>query len=246
MTDPVFAVKDVAFSYPGSSPVLRNISFDVRPGERIAVMGANACGKSTLLHLLDGLYFPDSGEICAYGTPLTEDSVESQPFMHLFRSKVGFLFQNSDAQLFCPTVEEELEFGPLQLQLSMDQVNSRVNDMLQLFEIDHLRKRSPHTLSGGEKKRVALAGLMTCSPAVILLDEPGSGLDPRTLRWFGSLFDSLNRSGVTLIMSSHDLRFVAKTAERALIISEEHSLVFDGPVSEALKNEELLESVNLI
>jgi cobalt/nickel transport system ATP-binding protein len=244
MADPVYSVKDIAFSYPGSSPVLQDISFEVHPGERIAVMGANACGKSTLLHLLDGLYFADSGVIRAYGTPLTEDSVESQPFMHLFRSKVGFLFQNSDAQLFCPTVEEELEFGPL--QMGTDDVRSRVDDMLHLFEIDHLRKRAPHTLSGGEKKRVALASLMTCSPAVILLDEPGSGLDPRTLRWFGSLFESLHRSGVTLIMSSHDLGFVEETADRALILSEEHSLIYDGPAPEALKNKELLESVNLI
>ncbi|MHC9538531.1 MAG: energy-coupling factor ABC transporter ATP-binding protein [Vulcanimicrobiota bacterium] len=246
MTDTVYRVKDLEFSYPGSSPVLQNISFTINSGEKIAIMGANACGKSTLLHLLNGLYFADRGEIKAYGTLLTEDAVESPPFMHLFRSRVGFLFQNSDAQLFCPTVEEELEFGPLQLQLSMDDVKRRVDDALHLFEIAHLRSRAPHTLSGGEKKRVALASIMTCSPAVILLDEPGAGLDPRTLRWFRHFFKSLNSAGATLILSSHDLRFVEETTDRALIISEEHSLVYDGPTCDALKDNELLASVNLI
>jgi cobalt/nickel transport system ATP-binding protein len=178
--------------------------------------------------------------------PLTEVGVETPPFSRQFRQQVGFLFQNSDAQLFCTTVEEELAFGPLQLRLPPDQVTARVEDALGLFEIGRLRDRSPQTLSGGEKKRVALAALFTCGPRVILLDEPSASLDPRTQQWLVEFLDALHRSGVTLVIASHDLDFVTETTDRALILSEEHRLVYDGPVADGLADLDLLLRANLI
>ncbi len=246
MPEHIFEVEGICYSYSGGSPVLRDIGFSIQAGECVAILGANASGKSTLLHLLDGLYFPTLGRISAFGGALTEESVETLPFSRKFRQQVGFLFQNSDAQLFCTTVEEELAFGPLQLRLRAEEVERRVDDTLRLFEIEHLRARSPQTLSGGEKKKVALAGIITCGPRVVLADEPSSGLDPRTQQWLTEFLARLRASGVTLIIASHDLSFVAEIADRTLILSEDHRLVHDGPARDALSDLDLLLSVNLI
>ena len=246
MSGSVFEVKGLVYSYPGGAPVLKDVSFTVGEGERVAILGANASGKSTLLHLLDGLLFASAGSVVALGTRLTEESVEAPPFSREFRRTIGFLFQNSDAQLFCPTVEEELAFGPLQLGLSEEQIGQRVSDILALIGIEPLRHRSPQTLSGGEKKKVALAALLTCGPRVILMDEPSASLDPRTQQWLAEFLQGLQSQGITLVMSSHDLGFIAETTERALIISEDHRLIYDGPVSEALRDLDLLLSANLI
>lgn len=243
----VFRAKNATYSYTAnSSPVLRDISMAISDGERVAILGANASGKSTLLHLLDGLYFVNSGRIEAFGVELTEDSVETPPFSREFRQKVAFLFQNSDAQLFCASVEEELAFGPLQLKLRKSEIARRIGETMELVGIGRLRGRSPQTLSGGEKKKVALAGLITCAPQVILMDEPTAGLDPRTQQWLVEFMDMLSRAGVTLITASHDLSFIAEAADRALILSEEHRLVYDGPIDAALSDLDLLLSVNLI
>jgi cobalt/nickel transport system ATP-binding protein len=242
----VYEVENVTYEYPGGVRALNGLSFTLAAAERVAILGANACGKSTLLHLLNGLQFASTGEIRAFGVRLTEESVETPPFCRQFRQQVGFLFQNSDAELFCTTVEEELAFGPLQLRLSREEVTQRVDDALTLFEIGHLRRRSPQTLSGGEKKRVALAANFTCRPTVLLLDEPSAGLDPRTQQWLVEFLEVLHGAGVTLIVTSHDLDFVAETTDRALILSEEHRLVFDGPVAAGLNDLDLLLAANLI
>ena len=246
MSEEIFIAKNVDYFYPGGLCALRGINFSVAQGESVAILGANATGKSTLLHLLDGLYFACAGEVRAFGAVLTEAGVETPPFSREFRKQVGFLFQNSDAQLFCATVEEEIAFGPLQLRLPTAEVKKRVDDTLRLFEIENLRERSPQTLSGGEKKKVALAGIIACGPKVILMDEPSAGLDPRTQAWLAEFIGTLRKSGVALIISSHDLSFVAEISERALILSEDHRLLFDGPVREALTNLDLLLSANLI
>jgi cobalt/nickel transport system ATP-binding protein len=246
MVEPIFQARNIHYSYPGGAKALSGLSFSIAANESIAILGANACGKSTLLNLLNGLYFADQGEIVAFGKTLTEDNVETPPFSRQFRQQVGFLFQNSDAQLFNATVEEELAFGPLQLRLPPEMVEKRVTDALNLLGIENLRNRPPQKLSGGEKKKVALASILTCGPRVILMDEPGAGLDPRTLQWLTEFMDVLRGSGVTLVTASHDLSFVAETAQRALVLSEDHKLVYDGNTREALSNLDLLLSVNLI
>ena len=246
LSEPIFEIENLEYRYPGGGVALRDVSFSVKAGERVAVLGANGSGKSTLLHLMNGLYFPVGGSISAFGTRLTEETVDTPPFSHWFRRQVGFLFQNSDAQLFCARVDEELAFGPLQLRLPQADVEQRVADTLRLLEIEHLRQRSPQQLSEGEKKKVALASVLAMGPSVLLLDEPSSGLDPRTQQWLIEFLDELHHSGVTLITASHDLSFVADTADRALVLSEDHRLVRDAACREVLADTDLLLSVNLI
>jgi len=242
----VFRAEHVDYHYPGGPLALRDISFSVAAGERVAVLGANGSGKSTLLHLLDGLYFADRGSVLALGTRLTESSIETLPFARYFRQQVGFLFQNSDAQLFCARVDEELAFGPLQLRLPPPEVERRVNDILRLLEIERLRERSPQRLSEGEKKKVALGSILTCAPRVLLLDEPSAGLDPRTRDWLVDLVDSLHREKVTLVIATHDLGLARELADRAILLSEDHRLVRDAPMREVLGDRELLWSANLV
>jgi len=243
----LFKVDNVSFEYAQGRKCLDEVSFAIRAGERTALLGANGSGKSTLLHLLDGLYFADSGRVEAFGNVLTEDSVETAPFGPHFRSQVGFLFQNSDAQLFCSTVEEELAFAPLQMKsLTRDQIQARITDTLALLEIPHLRGRTPQALSAGEKKQVALASLLVVSPSVLLLDEPTAGLDPRSQSVLIDILEQLHEAGLTLITATHDLTLLPHLADRALVLNEVHRLVADAPVSEVLDNTDLLFEVNLI
>ena len=242
----IFEVQEACFAYPGEVPGLLGATLTIRCGERVALLGANASGKSTLLQLLDGLYFAQSGAINAFGTRLTEAVVETPPFSRFFRQQVGFLFQNSDVQLFSPTVEEEVAFGPLQLGLGQDEVHERVDETLALLGLEALRNRAPHTLSGGEKKRVALASLLSVGPAVLLLDEPTGGLDPRSQQGLIELLAVLSQAGVTLVTATHDLSFASEVADRAVVLSEEHRVVRDAPIGDVLDDLDLLLAVNLI
>ena len=243
---PIFVVDQVSYAFPGLPPCLRDLSFQVHAGERLALIGANGSGKSTLLHLLDGLYFPSSGSITAFSTTLTEESVERPPFGPFFRQSVGFLFQQSDIQLFCPTVADELAFGPLQLRWAKSDILQRIEETLTLLEIGHLRDRTPYQLSGGEKKRVALASVLIMNPSVLLLDEPTAGLDPRSQSLLLDLLDALAQRGMTLITATHDLALLPHLADRALVLTESHTLLRDAPVAEVLDDAQLLMSVNLI
>lgn len=226
--------------------MLTNLTLDITRGESLVLLGANASGKSTLLQLLDGLRFATSGSLLAFGEPLTEAALERPNTSRSFRQRVGMMFQHADVQLFCATVEEELAFGPLQLRLPREEVRQRVEDMLHLLEIEKLRDRAPQTLSGGEKKRVALGGLLTASPQVLLLDEPTAGLDPRSQQWLLELLSELRSAGVTLITASHDLELAPEIADRAVILSEDHRLFADGSVSLVTGDLDLLLSANLI
>lgn len=236
----------MTFAYPGEKSSLTGLNFDIRQGERVALIGANGSGKSTLLHLLDGLYFPTTGSIEVMGQSLTEEVVEAPPFGPRFRKEVGFLFQNSDAQLFCPTVEEELAFAPLQLKWPREEIERRISETLALLEITHLRDRAPQALSSGEKKRVALASVLVVGPSVVLLDEPTAGLDPRSQSMLLELLCSLHQAGMTIITATHELGLLAHLANRAIVLDEEHRIAADAPVADILSNTHLLLSVNLI
>jgi len=226
--------------------VLDDVSFSLSVGESVALLGANASGKSTLLHLLDGLYFAGDGCIKAFGTVLTEESVDAQPFAMEFRRDVGYVFQNSDAQLFCARVDEELMFGSLQLGLSEGDAQAAADEAMDIFGIRHLRERTPYSLSGGEKKKVAFASVYTCNPKAMLLDEPTAGLDPRSIDELTDALKGLQSRGVAYLIATHDLDFVAEAVERAIVLSEQGRVVFDGKIDEILKNEKLLQQVNLL
>jgi cobalt/nickel transport system ATP-binding protein len=243
---PLLSADNLCYAYPGGGRSLDGITFSVARGERVALLGANGSGKSTLLHLLDGLFFPSSGSVVAFGEPLTERTLATAPFGPRFRKEVGFLFQSSDAQLFCTSVEEELAFGPLQMRWEEEEIRRRIDDTLALLAIAHLRERAPVGLSAGEKKRVALASLLVLSPSVLLLDEPTAGLDPRNQALLLELLGDLHARGMTLVTATQDLTLVPHPADRALVLDEQHRLAADAPADEVLHDTELLLAVNLI
>lgn len=250
MGDFLFEFQGVSFAYPGAysgqGASLSEVSFTANSGERLAVLGANGSGKSTLLRLMNGLYFPQTGTIKAFGEVMTPERVEKPPFGPRFRKEVGFLFQNSDAQLFCPSVEEELAFGPLQMGWTKQEILRRILDTLDLLGIQSLRDRQPHNLSSGEKKKVALASLLVLSPSVLLLDEPTAGLDPRSQSNLLELLDDLHERGLTLVTATHDLELLPHIADRVLVFGEDHRIAADVPASDVLDDTGLLLRVNLI
>lgn len=245
----IFDLRNVSYSYLGKIDALKDISLKISQGEQVCIMGANGSGKSTLLAIIDGLVFPTSGDYYAFGRPVSEeifDSIKDNEFRYYFRKKVGFVFQNSDVQLFSPTVFEEIAFGPLQLDLPKDDVISRVEDVIEMMDIAKLRDRAPHTLSGGEKKKVCIASVLVTNPDVLLLDEPTAGLDPRTQLWLIELLQDLGRAGKTVITATHDLDIIEQISNRAVVMSEDHRISVDRGTKAVLSDLELLLAANLI
>jgi cobalt/nickel transport system ATP-binding protein len=218
---------------------------EIKAGLRIAFIGANGSGKSTLLKLLDGLYFPQSGCIEFDGTPLTEETLSQEPFAFEFRRRVGFLFQDADAQLFSPTVYDEICFGPLQMQWPRERVQQSAEEMLKLFQLGALRERQPHRLSIGEKKKVALASIMILNPEVLLLDEPTAALDPRTQSLLLETLHDWGPTNKTIITSTHDLTVLREISDEVYVMQEGRIVHHDVP-ERVLDNETLLHETNLI
>ncbi len=249
MAEAIFDLKDVSYSYLGKIDAVRDIDLEIHQGEQVCIMGANGSGKSTLLSIIDGLVFPTSGEFRAFGTPISESifgSIEDNEFRQYFRRKVGFVFQNSDVQLFSPTVFEEIAFGPLQLDLPKEEITSRVDAVMEMMDISRLRERAPHTLSGGEKKKVCIASVLATNPDILLLDEPTAGLDPRTELWLIELLQELGRSGKTIITATHDLDIIEQISSRAVVMGEDHRIKVDRGTESVLNDLELLLAANLI
>jgi cobalt/nickel transport system ATP-binding protein len=234
------------YAYANGTTVLNDLTFDFKLGESSVILGANGTGKSTLLSLLDGLIFPRSGTVHVFGRTLSENALEDRAFAMDFRKRVAFVFQNPDVQLFSSTVWDDVAFGPLQLGFSHDQITIRVEELLESLRIMDIRDRAPHTLSDGQKKKVAIASSLAMDPDVLLLDEPTNGLDPRTQVWLIELLDELHHSGKTIISATHDLSIAGDIAERAIVFSEDHSVAADGPFEEIIANDDLLLQVNLI
>ena len=195
--------------------------------------------------MLDGLYFPSSGSVRAWGAALTEEALRDDEFNFAFRRRVGLVFQDSDVQLFSASVLDELAFAPLQLGLSRAEVNQRVDSALSALRIESLRQRAPHHLSGGEKRRVALASLLTLQPDVWLLDEPTAGLDPRSQSWLVEFILEQRRLGKTIVTATHDLSLAEEVASIIEVFSEDHQIVASGPPAEILGDHDLLHRCNL-
>ncbi len=242
----LLACHDLHYSYLERFPALDGVSVEVRRGERLALLGANGSGKSTLLKILDGLVFPQRGTYHAFGAEVTEDSMEDEQMAMGFRSRVGFVFQNSDAQVFSPTVREEIAFGPLQMGLDRDEAAGRVNDVLAMLDIADLADRAPFQLSGGQKKKVAIAGVLATNPEVLLFDEPTAALDPRTQQWLMELIVQLGAAGKTIVLATHDLDVLDRVADRCLVFGEDHRIVAEGTPPGILQQRDLLLEVNLI
>lgn len=246
MSDTVFCLDEAAFKYSGSPEIFSNISLSIHAGDSVCLLGANGSGKSTLLKIFCGLLFPFAGSFKAFGQEMTEDLLEDSRYARKYHRRVGFIFQNADVQLFNTRVWDEIAYGPRQLGYGEEEIKTRVHDIMDLLKIRDLSDRSPYRLSGGEKKKVAVASVLVLNPEVLILDEPTNGLDPKTQRWLVDLMLELNRQGRTIITATHDLNLAHALSSRALILSEDHRLVYDGPSHEALGNKDLLISVNLI
>ncbi len=243
---PDFALHGLEVEYRHGVASLHGIDLTIARGEHLAVVGANGSGKSTLLKVLDGLVFPTAGAVSAFGRPLTEDSLAEPEFRRQFRGSVGFVFQDADVQLFCANVATELAFGPLQLGLDPAQVRRRVADIAAQLRLEPLLDRAPYTLSGGEKKRVAIASVLTMEPRVVLLDEPTNALDPRSQAWLLDLLHSWREAGRTVVIATHDLSLAEEFADRVVVLSEAHEVAAAGPPAQILTDRELLLTVNLI
>ncbi|HBH86956.1 MAG TPA: nickel ABC transporter ATP-binding protein [Syntrophaceae bacterium] len=242
----ILRVDDVSYSYYEKIPALSCVSISLSEGEKFAVIGANGSGKSTLLKVMNGLLYPESGKVYFQGEGITEESLKNRAFMRLYRSSVGYVFQDSDVHLFCPSVFDELMFGPLQLGLSDDEAHERTKGVLEMLEISHLQDRPSYMLSGGEKKRVAIGSILTMNPGVLLLDEPMSGLDPKTRSFLIELMIFLNEAGKTLVIATHDLSLISELQCRVAVLSEDHRVEKIGTAEEILQDEKLLLKVNLI
>ena len=246
MNEIIFELKDVHYSYLNRYPAMCGIDMTIQRGENIAVVGANGTGKSTLLYLLDGLLFPDKGKVMAFGQELSEQSLIDEQFSHSFRSKVGLVFQNADIQLFCPSVREDISFGPLQLGIDEDEIKKRITNISGLLDIQQLLDRSPHQLSIGEKRRVAIASVLAIEPDVLLLDEPTAGLDPLTVRHIVDILLEAKSRGKTIITATHDLHIVAEMADIVYVLGRDKKIFASGNASDILSDEELLRNNNLI
>ncbi len=242
----IFDIKNASYTYLDKYPALKNVNVQIKRSERIALLGANGSGKSTLLLLLAGLIFSKTGSVKFLDNILTEEKVSDEKFRSLFRSSVGIVFQNPDIQLFNSNVKDEILFGLLQLSLPEDEIGKRLENSLSIMAIGHLTDRHPQYLSTGEKKRVSIASVLAMEPDIILLDEPTAGLDPRTMRHFMDIVNVLSAEGTTIVTATQDIHIVPEIADRAIVLSEDKSIVKDDIVSEVLKDRELLERHNLI
>lgn len=237
-------VKDVYFKYKDTQ-VLREINVNIEEGESIALIGPNGSGKSTFLKLINGVIFPTKGTYFFNGEEINSKKLDDSNFSKKFHKKVGFIFQNSDAQLFCSNVYEEIAFGPRQMGLDEEEVDRRVCDCLRLLDIEDLKYREPYNLSGGEKKRTAIACVLSMNPEVLVLDEPMNGIDPKGKNFLRELLIKLNLSGKTIICSTHDFQYVEGVFKRALVFSEDHSIVRDDDYDAVINDNDFLVKYNI-
>jgi cobalt/nickel transport system ATP-binding protein len=231
--------RDLVYVYPGSVKALEGINFIAPRKARIAVIGSNGAGKSTLFKHFNGIFKPTSGSVLIKGEPITKNTIRE------VRKLVGIVFQNPDDQIFSPTVEQDVAFGPTNLGLDEETVNHRVQEALKIVGIEDLAHRVPHHLSGGEKKRVAIAGVIAMEPQVIVLDEPTAGLDPQGVRDFNEFINSLSsKYGMTVIFSTHDVSLVPEIAD-FLYVMNKGRIIAEGTIEEIFIQPDLLQSVRL-
>jgi cobalt/nickel transport system ATP-binding protein len=229
------SMADVHFRYPDGTPALRGAGFTLHHGESVGLVGANGAGKSTVLLLLAGVIFPERGTVRVGDWPVTPATLP-----HVRRA-LGMVFQDPDDQLFLPTVEDDVAFGPANLGLPPEEVRERAEAALDRVGALHLRRRPPHRLSGGEKRAVAIATVLAMRPDILVMDEPSSHLDPAARR---ALIDQLRAFEHTKIVASHDLDLVLDVCRRTIVL-DGGTVAADGPTGEVLSRRDLLARVRL-
>ena len=208
--------RNISYSYDDDSQALKNVSLKINDGEMAAILGKNGAGKSTLFLHFNGIHEPDDGVV----------------------------FQNPDNQIFAPSVEEDVAFGPLNLKLPMDEVQNRVEEALKRVGMEGFEKKAPHHLSGGQKKRVAIAGILAMRPEIMILDEPTAGLDPQGAIKIMNLLSELNMEGITIVISTHDVDLVSKYVNKIFVMAD-GEIIDEGTPKEIFSNEDLIEKANL-
>ncbi len=235
MSHHIVEVIDLRHSYPDGTQALRGVTFKIHHGESVAVVGANGAGKSTLLLHLNGFLAPSGGTVRIGDIPLTRKTLPE------VRRTVGMVFQDPDDQLFMPTVREDVAFGPYNLGLPADEVDARVSRALSIAGVEHLANKPPYRLSGGEKRRVAIASVLSMSPDILVMDEPTTGLDPFARRTLIGLMKEFKH---TRIFTTHDLDMVVDLCERTIVLHE-GMVKADGPTLEIFSDEALLAECRL-
>ncbi len=231
--------RDLCYSYPHSVKALQGINFIAPRNARIAVIGSNGAGKSTLFKHFNGIFKPTSGQVLIRGEPITRQNIRE------VRKFVGIVFQNADDQIFSPTVEQDVAFGPTNLGLDEETIHHRVHEALRIVGIEHLADRVPHHLSGGEKKRVAIAGVIAMEPEVLVLDEPTAGLDPQGVHDLVGFINSLSKKyGMTVVFSTHDVGLVAEVSDYIYVMNR-GQFVAEGSVEQIFMQPDMLKSYRL-
>ncbi len=218
---PLIELRDFCFAYD-ELVALSHVDLDIMAGDAVVLMGDNGSGKSTLLKALVGLIFAQQGSYRFDGELVNEKTMRDPAFSKRLHQRIGFVFQDSDAQLFCSSVEDEIAFGPRQMGLSEQEVEKRVSDTCELLGISHLRTRAPYNLSGGEKKRVAIACVLSMNPDALCLDEPLAGLDAKMRSWLLGFLGELKAAGKTLVIATHDQSLADEVADYFVYFGDFH------------------------
>ena len=240
MTNIQLSTENLSFTYPDGTQALKNINIEIEKGEKVAIIGPNGAGKSTLFSHFNGLTEPTSGCVKIEGKAI---SFEKDELLKV-RQKVGIVFQDPNDQLFAPTVKEDIAFGPMNLGLSYGEVEKRVEDALKMVGMENYEDKTPHHLSGGQQKRIAIAGIIAMKPEIMILDEPTAGLDPDGVEKVLNIMNQLNKEGMTLIISSHDIDMISKYADKIFILYN-GEIIESGNKNKIFSDMELLKKAHL-
>lgn len=234
----ILQVRDLQYAYSDEKMALRGVNLDIRQGERIAVMGSNGAGKSTFFLNINGVLQSEHGEIFYRGQKMTKKT------MNDLRKNVGIVFQDADSQIIASTVQAEVSFGPMNLKLSRNDVKDRVNEALAYMNLTDFRNRPPHYLSGGEKKRVSIADIIAMHPEIIIFDEPTAALDPVNADMLEEVLEKMAQEGKTIMISTHDVDFAYRWAERVVVFCDGKIIADDDPLA-VFSNETVIRQANL-
>jgi len=243
MVHPVIELEDVSYTYPDGTDALSHISLRIEEGESAAIAGPNGAGKSTLLLIMAGLLAPSSGELRIFGRKISAKDISRAEKMSDIRKRMGIVFQDADTQLFSSTVHDDVAFGPMHLGISGEEVDDMVKSTLNFLGIEHLSERHPYELSGGEKRKAAIATALVSSPDVLLLDEPTADLDPKNRREFVELLKKLKEDGKTIVIATHEMDILPEVVEKMVVLNKE--IMKEGSIGEVMLDEKLLENANL-
>lgn len=238
MNEVILKAENLHYSYTKEHEVLKGVSLNIHRGERLAVLGANGSGKSTFFLNINGVLRPESGAVYYRDKLINKSSIKE------LRKNVGIVFQDADNQIIASTVRAEVSFGPMNLGLSKEEVTRRVLDSLNYMNISHLIDRPPHYLSGGEKKRVSIADIIAMDSEIIIFDEPTASLDPQNISIFEEVLDKMSTEQRTLVISTHDLEFAFRWADRIVVFCSGSIIADSDPIS-VLSDNEVLKKANL-